>query len=135
VGKENTSSGHVADSNISKLRKGSRLTENNKRHSSDDACKVSKSLGFGLHETSETRVNQDSVPVSEVCLLMSIFLFNQRQCHLFRSLRVLGRLEQHRLQNFSNVAILISFPPCYWQRVCYTGKVIHLIKNISELHR
>ncbi|KAM0838518.1 hypothetical protein ACQ4PT_060926 [Festuca glaucescens] len=66
VGKENTSSGHVADSNISKLHKGSRLTENNKRHSSDDACKVSRSLGFGLHETSETRVNQDSVPVSEI---------------------------------------------------------------------
>ncbi|XP_047078989.1 uncharacterized protein LOC124689514 [Lolium rigidum] len=66
VGKENTSSGHVADSNISKLHKGSSLTENNKRHSSDAACKVSRSLGFGLHETSETRVNQDSVPVSEV---------------------------------------------------------------------
>jgi hypothetical protein len=46
VGKENTSSGHVAESNISKLYESRRLTEKNK-------------------------VNQYSAPYSEVCFPLS----------------------------------------------------------------
>ncbi|KAM0826842.1 hypothetical protein ACQ4PT_068598 [Festuca glaucescens] len=65
VGKENTAGGHVADSNISKICQGSRLIGKNKRHSSDAASKVSRTPVFGLHETSEKRVNQSSEPFSE----------------------------------------------------------------------
>ena len=57
MGKENTSSGHAADSNISKLREGSRLIEKNKTHSSDAVFKVSRNL---LHETSETSVRHNA---------------------------------------------------------------------------
>jgi hypothetical protein len=78
VGKENTAGGHVADSNISKLSEGSRLIGKNKRHSSDAVSKVSRSLVSGLHETSDTRVNQSSAPFSEVCL--PLLLFHLDQC-------------------------------------------------------
>ena len=66
MGKENSSSGHVADCNIMS-------TEKNKRHATDAECKVSESLVFGLHETSETRVSQCSAPFSEVCLQLLAF--------------------------------------------------------------
>ncbi|XP_037452141.1 uncharacterized protein LOC119322732 isoform X2 [Triticum dicoccoides] len=66
MGKENTSSGHVADSNTAILCEGRRLIEKSKGHSSHAACKVPKSPISGLHETSDTRVDQCSTPLSEV---------------------------------------------------------------------
>ncbi|KAI4978759.1 hypothetical protein ZWY2020_015512 [Hordeum vulgare] len=66
MGKENTSSGHVTDSNTAILCEGGRLIEKSKGHSSHAACKVSKSPISGLHETSDTRVDQCSTPLSEV---------------------------------------------------------------------
>uniref|UniRef100_A0A3B6QB37 Chromo domain-containing protein n=1 Tax=Triticum aestivum TaxID=4565 RepID=A0A3B6QB37_WHEAT len=68
MGKENTSSGHVADNNNNAaiLCEGSRLIEKSKGHSSHAAFKVSKSPISGLHETSDTRVDQCSTPLLEV---------------------------------------------------------------------
>ncbi|XP_044955594.1 uncharacterized protein LOC123406185 isoform X2 [Hordeum vulgare subsp. vulgare] len=66
MGKENTSSGHVTDSNTAILCEGGTLIEKSKGHSSHAACKVSKSPISGLHETSDTRVDQCSTPLSEV---------------------------------------------------------------------
>ncbi|KAM0871631.1 hypothetical protein ACQ4PT_039247 [Festuca glaucescens] len=69
--KENTSSGHVADSNIYKLCEGSRLIGKNKRQSSDTLSKVSERLVSDLHETSETVVKQGSEPSSEAGATLS----------------------------------------------------------------
>jgi hypothetical protein len=66
VGKENTSSGHVADSNIYNLCEASRLIGKNKRQSTDALSEVSKRLALGLHELSETVAKQCSTPFSEV---------------------------------------------------------------------
>ncbi|KAM3297035.1 hypothetical protein ACQJBY_039087 [Aegilops geniculata] len=68
MGKENTSSGHVADNNNNTAIpcEGSRLIEKSKGHSSHAAFKVSKSPISGLHETSDTRVDQCSTPLLEV---------------------------------------------------------------------
>lgn len=74
MGKENTSSGHVADSNTAILCEGSRLIEKSKGHSSHAAFKVSNSPISGLHETSDTRVDQCSTPLSEVCTVHFIFV-------------------------------------------------------------
>ncbi|KAF0929200.1 hypothetical protein E2562_016436, partial [Oryza meyeriana var. granulata] len=66
VGKENTSSGNVAESNTGTLCEFGGLIEKDKKHSNDTACKVSRSPVSGLHETSQTRVDQPTAPLSEV---------------------------------------------------------------------
>uniref|UniRef100_A0A0D9VB84 PHD-type domain-containing protein n=1 Tax=Leersia perrieri TaxID=77586 RepID=A0A0D9VB84_9ORYZ len=66
VGKENTSSGNVAESNTGMLCESGRLIEKDKKHSNDTACKDSRSPVSGLHETSETRIDRSTTQLSEL---------------------------------------------------------------------